>query len=83
MSDDQIERAERTDDRAEEDVEAHMQDAPRDGSPHAGAREEPADVEAHVQDAPRDGAPHAGASEEPPDVEGHQLGGQMDPKPIE
>ena len=41
---DQVERAE--DDRAEDAVEAHMQDAPNDGAPHA--TEEPPDVEGHM-----------------------------------
>jgi hypothetical protein len=43
MSDDMQDQVERAEDRAEEDVEAHMQDAPRDGAPHAGPRRREAD----------------------------------------
>jgi hypothetical protein len=58
MSDDMQDQVERAEDRAEEDVEAHMQDAPRDGAPHAGATEEPPDVEGHgFSPAPVDARP--------------------------
>jgi hypothetical protein len=56
MSDDMQDQVERADERADEDVEAHMQDAPNDGAPHA--TEEPPDVEGHgFSPAPVDARP--------------------------
>ncbi len=45
-------------------------------------REEP-DVEGHAMDSPVEAMDQRDATNEPPDVEGHQLGGRMDPRPVD
>lgn len=62
-----------------------MSDEQRDRMDRADRADERADedVEAHGFNPSPVDSPHAGATEEPPDVEGHQLGGRMDPRPID
>jgi hypothetical protein len=79
MSDEHIEQVERAEEE-NDDVEGHGME-PRPVDAPAAATEEPPDVEGHsMEPRPVDAL---AATEEPPDVEGHQLGGQVDPRPID